>query len=341
MPTEKDLERHINKLIISKIIRTDNNFSESNAETFINQLKNDDPFREHITDNQKCWKGFVSEYVPSYKIKNENNEKTKDFDKDITSLYDEQDTFLSKVFRTTYVHKKSAVSNPVFIDTFILPDLNFICIIGNKKFIEQPELKLKEYMDEMSIKYDEINVCHDFLLWVLWRLSLGKNISDKISLDYFEDLRVGLQNPANFEFDNSPVNIKTEGSGQEIPSLPICYGLFNKKSLNYLKGDFQYNTRSYNVRISISKKNNEEVSILHIHSNGHLEGLHFSEKLQLILPFLYNLSESIYEWDNYDNEKKYPDEEYLDKLLSTAKSEFEETLKSFEEYKKEYLQKID
>ena len=60
---------------------------------------------------------------------------------------------------------------------------------------------------------------------------------------------------------------------------------------------------------------------IHILSNGCLEGLHYSEKLYLVLPFIYNLSKLVLEWKNYDV-NKYPDEEYLDKLFEKATLDF-------------------
>ena len=40
MPSEENLERHINKLKISKIIKTESKFSEEDAKNFINDAYN-------------------------------------------------------------------------------------------------------------------------------------------------------------------------------------------------------------------------------------------------------------------------------------------------------------
>ena len=344
MPSEENLERHINKLMISKIFKVDSKFSEDCAENFLRDAYIKNSYIERIDDeNRKYWRGFTSKYVYSFKTKTKNiNDEiiqTKDFYEGIDELY-ENEVFISKIFKNTYVIKKDAISNPSFVDTIILPDLNFICIIGSKENVQVPEETLKDFLNENEIHYEEINICHDFLLWLLWKLYLGENISSDISLDYFEDLRVGLDNPRNIAYDNSPTSIKTEGTGHEMPSLPICYGLFNKKPLNQLKGEFIYKGKKFILKIDIFKRNETEISNIHIHSNGDLEGLYYSEKLQLILPFLYNLSNLIYEWENFENKDKYPDEEYLDTLLENAKDEFNETIEAFEEYKENYLSKI-
>ena len=343
MPSESDLERHINKLMISKIIKTDSSFLEQHAENFITHAFNKHPFIGHIDgNNNKYWKGYTSEYKYTYKTKtttvNDEKIQTKELDEGINELY-ENDVFISRIFKNTYVIKKDAISSPMFIDTFILPDLNFICIIGSKDNIRIPDETIKDYLLENDIKYEEINICHDFLLWILWKLSLGENISSKIHLDYFEDLRVGLDNPKDNSYDDSPTSIKTEGTGHEMPSLPICYGLFNRKALNHLKGEFIYNNYTFILKIDIFKRDEQEISNIHIHSNGSLDGLKYSEKLQLVLPFLYNLSELIYEWEGYDKESKYPDEDYLNKLLENAQNEFDEMVESFEEYKHSFSSK--
>lgn len=63
-----------------------------------------------------------------------------------------------------------------------------------------------------------------------------------------------------------------------------------------------------------------------------------SEKLYLVLPFIYNLSKLVLEWKNYEV-NKYPDDEYLDKLFEKATLDFKETKESFNELKAEYKQK--
>ncbi|WP_296847998.1 hypothetical protein [uncultured Methanobrevibacter sp.] len=345
MPSESDLERHINKLMVRKIIKTDNHLSEEIAQNFINDSYNNNSYLERIdSENNKNWRGYTSNYIFSFKYKTDNIEgkkiRVKDLDEGIDELK-ENDVFISKIFKNTYVVKKDALSNPSFVDTFILPDLNFICIIGSKDYFEIPEEDIKKFLNKNNVDFNEINICHDFLLWVLWKLSQGENISTKISLESFEDLRVGLNVQGPREFDNSPTSITARGSENEIPSLPICYGLFNNKSLNHLKGEFKYNEdNKFILQIDITREDGTEKSTIHLHSNGCLEGLHYSEKLQLALPFLYNLSESIYQWETYDNPEKYPSVDYLDELLNNAKEEFDETLESFNEYRNDYLQKI-
>ena len=346
LPSESDLERHVTKLMVRKIIKTDSHLSEELAQKFIDDSYNNNSYLEHIdSNNNKNWRGYTLKYISSFKYKTEliSGEKvrTKDFDEDIDELK-EDDLFISKIFKNTYVVKKDALTNPKFVDTFILPDLNFICIMGNKEQFNVPENDIKNFLSDNNIPFNEINICHDFLLWVLWKLSQGENISTKISLESFEDLRVGLNTHRPHEFDNSPASITARGSENEIPSLPICYGLFNNKSLNHLKGEFKYNDENnFILQIDITREGGVEKSNIHLYSSGCLEGLYYSDKLQLALPFLYNLSESIYQWENYDNVEKYPSVDYLDELLENAKDEFEETLESFSEYRENYLQKIN
>lgn len=91
------------------------------------------------------------------------------------------------------------------------------------------------------------------------------------------------------------------------------------------------------MRINIY--NEQDLYTIHILSNGCLEGLHYSEKLSLVLPFIYNLSKLVSEWEHYNVKDKYPDEEYLDKLFEKSKLDFKETEESFNDLKEEYKQK--
>ena len=283
MPSEENLERHINKLKISKIIKTESKFSEEDAKNFINDAYNKNSFIERLdSENNKYWKGYTSKYIYTYQTKTKKeNEKIiqeKDYDGGIEELY-ENDIFISKIFKNTFATKKDAISNPTYVDTFLLPDLNFICIIGSKEHVKIPEETLTEFLDENEIRYEEVNICHDFLLWLLWKLYLEENISSDITLDFFEDLRVGLDNPRNIAYDNSPTSIKTEGTGHEIPSLPICYGLFNKKPLNQLKGEFIYKGKRFVLKIDIFKMNKKKIKNININSNKNIKDLYYIDKL--------------------------------------------------------------
>ena len=341
MPDYKEFRRHSNQLMISKIIITDNQLSDEIANNYINNTINEKLYIGRIDENgNKYWRGFNEEYVYSYKTrKNTENNKTtsfEEFDKGIDEL-SENNNLISKIFKNTYVIRKNATSNPVYVDTFIMPDINLICILGGKDYIDEPKKELYDFLENKEIKFDEITISHDFLLWILWKLYQNENISDEISLDYYEDLSVGINNELDEEFDDSPINIRTEGASHILPSLPICYGLFAKKSIKYFKGDFGYKDNLFSLRINIY--NEQDLSTIHILSNGCLEGLHYSEKLYLVLPFIYNLSKLVLEWKNYDVKDKYPDEEYLDKLFEKATLDFKETKESFNELKEEYKQK--
>lgn len=73
MPEEKDLERRINKIIISKIIHTQN-LSDKLAEKFINQAYNKFPYIKRVDNlNNNYWTGFTSNYIYSFKFKNNND----------------------------------------------------------------------------------------------------------------------------------------------------------------------------------------------------------------------------------------------------------------------------
>lgn len=224
----------------------------------------------------------------------------------------ENSNIISKIFKNTHVIRKNATSNPVYADTFILPDINLICIFGSKQYIDDPQKELYSFLEKEQISYNEITITHDFLLWILWKLYLNDNISDEISLDYYDDLSVGLNNDLD-KFDDYPISIQTEGASHILPSLPICYGLFARKSIKYFKGDFKYKDNLFSIRVNIY--NEQKLSTIHILSNGCLEGLHYSEKLDLVLPLLYNLSTLVYKWTNYNSCEKYPDEHILTNYL--------------------------
>lgn len=343
MPKYQEFKRHSNQLMISKIILTSNKLTDDIAEKYISKSTSEKLYIGRVDENGvKYWKGFNEEYVYSYKTR-KNTKKgvttsVDEFDKGIDELT-ENNNIISKIFKNTYVIRKNATSNPVYVDTFIMPDINLICIFGSKQYIDEPQKELYSFLDNEQISYYEINITHDFLLWVLWKLYLEDNISEEISLDYYEDLSVGLNNDIDEEFDDSPINIKTEGASHILPSLPICYGLFARKSIKYFKGDFNYKDNLFSLRVNIYSE--QELSTIHILSNGCLEGLHYSEKLYLVLPLLYNLSTLVSEWTNYDSCEKYPDEKYLNELFKKAQLDFKETKEAFEELKEEYAKKRD
>ena len=57
MPSEENLERHINKLMISKIFKVDSKFSEDCAENFLRDAYIKNSYIERIDDeNRKYWR---------------------------------------------------------------------------------------------------------------------------------------------------------------------------------------------------------------------------------------------------------------------------------------------
>ena len=217
--------------------------------------------------------------------------------------------------------------------------MNFICIIGNKQ-VTRPEIEIKNFLEDNNIEYEEINFTHDFLFWVLWKLNNGEDISPEISIDFFDNLRVGSSRAHNARRDNALNSIKTEGGGQELPSLPICYGLFNQKPINHLKGEFLYNDKTFKFSINISKEGEFEKSNMLIYSQRSLSGLMYSDKLQLVLPFLYKLSNVVRTWEN-SGENRYPPIEYIEELFENAQEEYNEMVESYESYKENYQLIID
>ena len=70
MPEEKDLERQRNKMVISKIIHTEN-LSDMIAENIINKIYNKFPYiKRKDNENNSYWTGFTSDYIYSCKYKN-------------------------------------------------------------------------------------------------------------------------------------------------------------------------------------------------------------------------------------------------------------------------------
>ena len=51
---------------------------------------------------------------------------------------------------------------------------------------------------------------------VLWKLQLGQRISPEITIDFFDDLKVGLTNPNMVPTDNTPNSIKTMGDLNQL-----------------------------------------------------------------------------------------------------------------------------
>ena len=162
----EELIRHANKVIISKIIKTDNNLSEELAQEYIDIAKGNNPYHENInSDNNKYWEGFTEEYVYSYKTKTSyvDNKRVqdKDYDSGINELF-KDDVFISKIFKNSFTIRKGAFSNHNFVDTIILPDINLICLIGRKDYIDTPKNTLYDFLKEKEINFSEINVKHDF-----------------------------------------------------------------------------------------------------------------------------------------------------------------------------------
>ena len=67
----------------------------------------------------------------------------------------------------------------------------------------------------------------------------------------------------------------------------------------------------------------------------------YSDKLQLVLPFIYDLSCVVKKWEDSNNSEKYPDEDYLNQLCNNAKIEFEDMMLAFNEFKNDYLLKLE
>ena len=199
----EELIRHTNKVIISKIIKTDNNLSGELAQQYIDITKQDHPYRENInSDNNKYWEGFTEEYVYSYKTKTSYDDdkrvQDREYDSGINELY-KDDIFISKIFKNSFAIRKGAFSNPNYVDTIILPDINLICIIGRKDFIDTPKNNLYDFLKRKGISFSEINIKHDFLLWMLWKLYENGEISENITLESFENLRVGIPNSSHVD----------------------------------------------------------------------------------------------------------------------------------------------
>lgn len=138
-------------------------------------------------------------------------------DNDLNELLNTDNKSISKLFKNTFVIKQNDYSNETFIDTMILPNLNLICIVGSEKYIGRPKNELYSFLKTKGIEFQEINFEHNFLLWMLWKLYVEENLSENITLDSFENLKVGVLNGDNLEFDNGPTNIKTEGPSQNYP----------------------------------------------------------------------------------------------------------------------------
>ena len=132
----EELIRHRNKVIISKIIKTDNKLSGELAQQYIDAVKKTNPYSENInSDNNKYWEGFTEDYVYSYKTKtvyeDDKRVQDKDYDSGINELF-KDDVFISKIFKNSFAIRKGAFSNPNYVDTIMLPDINLICIVGRK-----------------------------------------------------------------------------------------------------------------------------------------------------------------------------------------------------------------
>lgn len=339
MPEEFD--RHGNQLIISKIIKT-KNLSDDIAQEFINYAFENNPYKINVDEevNSRYGEGYSKKYVLSYK---RSKDKNQIFDKDLNELITKDNKLISKLFKNTFIIKQNDDANEKFIDTIILPNLNLICIIGSEKFINRPQNELYSFLEIKDIEFQEINFEHDFLLWMLWKLYVEENLSENISLDSFENLKVGVLNGDNLEFDDGPTNIKTEGPSQNLPSLPICYGLFKGRTLNYFRGQFSYNENQFVVSIFIvvNEVDDEFVnnSKLHLLSRECLEDLHFSDKLELALPFINEFANLFLDWLEFDGNSKYPDDDYLDELFEKAQEDFNETTNLFTEFKQNYVEK--
>ena len=345
----EEFNRHTNKLLISKIIKTDNNLSDDLAEKFLEFALETKEYNVHIDEEQdsKYWEGYTKKYVKSYKTKTKykknSKEENKEYDPEINELVNDENVFMSKIYKNSFVIRKNATANYNYIDTIILPDINLICIIGNSKFISKPKDILYDFLNRNGVEFKEINIENDFILWMLWKLYKNEPISQNIKLESFENLRVGVPNANYNDYDDGPLNIKTEGSKQILPSLPICYGLFNKRLLNHFRGEFIYNKNHYIVIIDITKNeindDFEQESKIHILSSESLDDLFYSQKLELALVFIYELTNLICNWQEFENNLKYPDNDYIETLFKKAVDDFEETKAVFDEYKTYYAKK--
>jgi hypothetical protein len=347
MPDEKDLERHVNKMVFLKIIKTEN-LTEKKCNEYLAHIKTHKPYSEELDINfEKYWRGFTQKYVYSYKMKQKQKNKKKlsykDFDKGFKKIEIsiDQQKIESNVIKTTYVYKDNINAPERYIDTFLMPELDFICIIGSKESNDPSKTEITAFLDKEKIKYQEININHDFLLWGLWKLSMDSEIHPSLYMTSFDKLGVGPKySGKRVDHDEmTPPVINTIGEVNTYPSAPICFGLFNSRVLNGFKGEFKYNDTDFQSDIFIKKIKKTTESIIHVRWGEDKKSIHYSKKLKLVLPFIYTLSESIIKWNKLSESDQLPDEKYLDDLWDRYKDDFDETKINFDSYKKKFCKK--
>lgn len=259
----------------------------------------------------------------------------------------------TEILKLSYSYKNEDMANNSFTDTFFMPNLDLVCIIGPKTTNGTPIRNLIEYLKSNKIKFEEINITHDFVFWMLWKVYADSELSPGFTIDSFEDLEVASTPQLGImpiSSENVPKMIKTKDSAQQMPSFPICYGLFNEKSLNHLRAEFEFNDNTFIILIDIfyniitnrntGEQKKTEKSIIHILAQECLEDIQYSKKLDLSLPLIYILSELIIKWNDSPVDYKYPDEKYIDALSEKMNTDFNETKENFKKFKKKYCQKI-
>lgn len=343
MINEENLERHADKIIIRKIIKTKDLTAEKCNE-YSAYVKNKKKVTKYTDiNNNPFWTGFTQNYIYSYKKKqrqkNKKTEKYKEYDKDFTKI--KSDETESQIIKLTHLYKDDPNAKPKYIDTFLMPDLNLICLAGTKEGYISSRDEIINFLIEEKIEYDEINLTHDFLLWSLWKMSKNLEIHPNLKLLSFDALDLGPKYIGNrVENDErNPPCISTIGGGTNYPYTPICFGLFNSRELNGFNGEFEHNNNNFQANIFIEKNTYGIENMIHVKWGREKGSIQFSKKMELVLPFIFDLTRSIKLWGELPDIEQEPDEEYLDSLWQRYKEDFDDTKDNFIKFKKKYCDK--
>lgn len=215
------------------------------------------------------------------------------------------------------------------VDVFWILSCDILLLNGGLDNAEEALKLLYEQLDGVII--EEVELEHDFLVWITCRV-LRRN--GRLRDDYnLMVKRIDKVNTANLNRNSGtsrvPRVIDVSHGEQAELSLPTIYGLVNDHEHASIGGEFNFRNDTINAKLT-SKKG------IHIYSRAVLKGKGYEDRCNITLPFIIDIINVLEEWNSLDNELRYPDKKYMDKMYKSFKEQIIECESNFKLLKEKY-----
>jgi hypothetical protein len=206
-------------------------------------------------------------------------------------------------------------------DVFWIKPFDILLMKGS----EQACKKIYPYLAEFtSTGFKKIKFDDKFLLWLSYKYEDDGKLSNDLTFNRMDKSRTQGTNT-----NENDIQVR-EGEGRMIP-VPTLYGLLNKQNLAHIGGDFKYKDI-----ITINAKLAADVTIF-VYSSNNLSGKEYSEKCELVFPFIIEIIDVFNKWDSRDSDNnKFPPDEFFNSSIESFRIQMEYAIESIEELKEKY-----